>query len=103
MNDPQARQVAELQGLAGDRERAGDDRLRGDHGRDAREEDHRHAQPVGNEHIDRVGRDGRVLEDVRALAEVVERERRKGDDQLGAPDRPAAEVSHVRVQRLGAR
>ena len=41
-------------------------------------------------------------EDQRALAEVVEDQRGEDEQEPGAPDRPAAEVAHVGVQRLGA-
>ena len=44
----------------------------------------------------------RVVEDQRALAEVVEHQRREDDEEPGAADRRAAEVAHVGVERLGA-
>ena len=47
---------------------------------------------------DRLG----VLEDQRALAEVVEHQRREDEEEPRAADRRAAEVAHVGVQRLGA-
>ena len=44
----------------------------------------------------------RVDEQQRALADVVERQRREHQDEPGQADRPRAEVAHVGVERLGA-
>ena len=40
---------------------------------------------------------------MRALAEIVEQQRRHDEREPGQSNRPLAEVSHVRVERLGAR
>ncbi len=45
---------------------------------------------------------GRVVEDHRALAKVVDREGREDHEIPRQPDGPRPEVAHVRVQRLGA-
>ena len=52
--DPQPRQVAELGGLLGERERAGDDRLRGDDGRGGGEDHHRDQRPVRRQQVEGV-------------------------------------------------
>ena len=83
-SDPQPRQVAELGGLGGDRERAGDDGLGGDHGRGRGEHDQRQPRPVGGEQEERAADVGVVLEDQRALAQVAEHA--GGEDQ----EEPAA-------------
>src|SRR5690606_41049324 len=43
-----------------------------------------------------------VLEQQRALPQVVEHQRRQHEEVPAAPDRPGAEVAHVGVQRLAA-
>ena len=43
-----------------------------------------------------------MREQQRALAEVVEQQRREHEREPGEPDRPAAEVAHVGVERLAA-
>ena len=95
-------QVAELHRLLRDRERARDHGLRGDHRRHGREDHHRDVGPVGEEQEERVGDRGRVVEDQRALAEVVEGEGREDEQEPGAPDRRPAEVAHVRVEGFRA-
>ena len=66
-------------------------------------EDHRDPRPVREEQEERVVDRARRVEDQRALAHVVEDQRREDDGEPRAPDRAAAEVAHVGVQRLGAR
>ena len=51
------------------------------------------------EALDRLG----IPHDQCTLAEVVERQRRKGEEEPGTPDRPVPEVPHVGVERLRAR
>ena len=55
VRDPQPRQVAELDRLVGDREGAGDDRLRRDDGGRGGEEDQRPLAPVGHQQEERAG------------------------------------------------
>jgi hypothetical protein len=75
--DAQARQEAELDGLAGHRERARDDGLRGDDRGDGRQQHHRQPAPLGDQQEERVGDRVGVVEDQRALAQVVERRSRR--------------------------
>ena len=100
--DRHARQEAEAHRLAGHREGAGDDRLRGDDGGHRGEHDHRDPRPVGQQQeegaVDRRG----VAQDQRALAEVVEGQGREHEQEPGAADGRRAEVAHVGVERLGA-
>ena len=102
VSDPQPRQVAELDGLMRDRERAGDDRLRGDDRRGGGEEDQRQLPPGRDEQEERAADAGRVAQDQGALSQVAQDAGGEDEDQPGARDRRAAEVPHVRVQRLGA-
>ena len=84
----------------GEREHAGDDRLRGDHGRQGGEPDHGVEQEVGDEVVegvvDRLG----VAQQQGALAEVVEHQRRQHQPEPGEADRRLPEVPHVGVERL---
>ncbi len=100
--DLQPRQEAELDRLLGHREGARDHRLRGDHRRHRRQHHHRHPAPVRDQQEEGVGDRARVADDQRALAQVVERQRREDDEEPGAADRRPAEVAHVGVERLGA-
>ena len=100
--DPQPRQVAELRGLLGERERAGDDRLRGDDGRGGGQDHHRDQRPVRRQQVERVADCAGSAQDQRALPEVVEDASGEDQEQPRPGDRPAAEVPHVRVQGLGA-
>ena len=56
----------------------------------------------GNSRKNGLDAGGRVGEDQRALAEVVEDQRGEDEREPGAADRGRAEVAHVGVQRLGA-
>ena len=98
----QAREVAELRRLVGEREGAGDHRLRGDNGGRGRQDDKRDQAAVRHEPeergADRVG----VVEDQRSLAEVAEDAGRKDEQQPGASDRGTAEMTHVGIERLDA-
>jgi hypothetical protein len=80
---------------------AGDDGLRGDDGRDGGQEDHRQPGPPRSQQEERAAGVALVAQDEGALAHVVEDAGGEDDQQPGAPDRRAAEVPHVRVQRLG--
>ena len=113
MHDVEARHEAELHRLLGQGECARDERLRGDDGRDRRERDHRIEERWGHERVERpvertlargaeAARIGTARQQERALPEVVEEERGKHDGVPREADRPPAEVSHVRVERLAA-
>jgi hypothetical protein len=93
--DRDAREEAELHGLVGEREGAGDQRLRGDDGGRGREGDERVGEPALGDHGEEgVVGDGarglgvRSLEQERALAEVVEQQRREHHGVPGEADRP---------------
>jgi hypothetical protein len=77
--------------------------LRGDDRRRRREHQQRHASPFGREQVERILDRRGIAEDQRALAEIVEQERREYEKEPRAADRPLAEMAHVRVERLDAR
>ena len=52
--------------------------------------------------VERIGDRGRIGEQQRALAEVVEQQPGQDEAEPGEPDRQAAEMAHVGVERLGA-
>ncbi len=76
MQDAQARQIAQVQRLARDREHARDHGLRSDHGRAGRQHDQDGQQPARREQIERILDRGRIGEQQRALAEVIQHQRR---------------------------
>ena len=98
-----ARRIAELHRLLGQREGAGDQRLRRDHRGDRREHDERQQHHPRGEEEERIRRRRRIPQQQRALAEVVQHQRREHEGEPGNPNRPLPEVAHVRVQRFGAR
>ena len=101
--DVQARQVAQLDDLLGHAERAGDQRLRSNHGGHGGQDHQRHQRPVGCHQIERV-LDGLGLgQQQRALAKIIEGKRRHGHTKPGHADRALAEVAQVGIQSLGAR
>ena len=102
MADFEARQQAELDRLSRERIGAGDDCLARDHGRGGREQHHRQQRPLGIEQEERILDRLRIGEHQRALPEIVERQRRQHDDQPGEPDRPAAEMAEIGVERFRA-
>ena len=101
--DPQARHVAELDRLAREREGARDHGLRGDDRGRRGEEDERQEAPLRRELEERVVGRGRARQEERALAEVVQEERRKDEREPADADRPGPEVPHVGVERLAPR
>ena len=103
MADFHAWREAELDRLLRDREGPGDHRLRRDHRCCRGQRDHRIQQPVRRQQIERVGDGLRIAQQQRTLAEVVEQERRQHQVEPGKLDRLAAEMPHVRIERLGAR
>ena len=102
MPDRKPRQETELHRLLGERIGSGDDRLARDHRCDRRHQDQRQQRPVRSEQEERVRRRLRVGQHQAALPEVVQRERREHHGGPGQPDRPAAEMPHVGVERLGS-
>ncbi|MNH12578.1 hypothetical protein D3C79_721240 [compost metagenome] len=101
MLDLHARDVTELDGLAGQGEGPGDHRLRGDHRGHGRQPHQRQQSPGRRQQIEGVTRGLRVLQQHRALAEVVEHQCRQHQREPGTGDRLATKVTHVGIQRLG--
>jgi hypothetical protein len=66
------------------------------------EEDHREPTPPGDEQEERAADGGRIAQDQCTLTQVTEDAGGEDQDQPDPGDRRAAEVSHVRVQRLGS-
>ena len=101
--DLHRRQQVRRDPLVDDREDPADHRLRRDHGRGDREEDEGDVEEgrEGEDHLEEDARGAGVRQGERALAEVVDHE---GDEDPapGPPDRLAAEVAHVGVERLAA-
>ena len=64
--------------------------------------DQRPQPPAGHQVVERVLQSGRIAQDQRTLAEVVEHEAGQDQAEPGEADRGGAEVAHVGVERLGA-
>ena len=103
VDDLEPRQKTELDRLAGERIGAGDHRLARDDGGGGRQDDQRHQAPARRQEIEGICDRLRVVEDQRALAEIVADERRQDEEQPGRLDRPPAEMAHVGIERLRAR
>ena len=106
--DAQMRHKVETRGLGYQRERAGDERLRGDDGRYGRKHDGKGAQGLGKHHVERVDdvhREhlgiGVVGEQPSALTQIVE-DKGRLNKRPGCIDVCLAHVAHVRIERLGA-
>ncbi len=102
MDDLDARQVAQLYRLAGEREGAGDDRLRGDDRGHGGEHQQREPRPTGCEEVEGIDLGALRREDEGALSEIVERQ---GDSDQAEPvdlDRALAEVAEVGVEGLAS-
>ena len=102
VHDRHARQEAELDRLLGEGIGARDHRLRSDHRGGGRERDHRVERPAGKQQVERILQRLGIAHEQRALAEVVEHQRRRHQPEPGDAHRAFAEMPHVRVQRLGA-
>ena len=102
VQDAQARQVAELDRLLGDRERRRDERLRRDHRRAGGQADERIQRPRRCHLEERVADLRRVGQQHRTLAEIIDDQGRHRHAEPGEADRPLAEVAHVGIERLGA-
>ncbi len=81
---------------------AGDDGLARNDGGDGGEYDRRQAQEFGEHQEERVRKPFRMLQDIGALAEIVERQRRKDQPEPGEPNRRAAEMAEIGIKRFGA-
>ena len=105
--DAQVRHKVEARCLGYQRERAGDERLRGDDGRHGRKHDGKGAQGLGKHHVERVDdihREhlgvGVIGEQPGSLTQIVKDEGRL-NKRPGCIDVCLAHVAHVRVERLG--
>ena len=106
--DAQMRHKVETRGLGYQRERAGDERLRGNDGRHGRKHNGKGAQGLGKHHIERVDdihREhlgvGVIGEQPSSLTQIVEDEGRL-NKRPGCVNVSFAHVTHVRIERLGA-
>ena len=100
MGDPQPGKVSQLNRLAGEGKGAGDHGLGGDD-RGARGQDHHGDHgPVRNQGVERVVRLFRPDKQEGALAEIVQNQGRKGDQEPDQLDGPFAEMAHVCIDRL---
>ena len=98
-----AGQEAELHGLARDGVGAGDDGLAGDRRGHGGERHHGIERPLRKQQIERIGDGVRLEQHERALAEIVEQQRRQHEEQPGGLDRPSPEMAEIVVERLRAR
>ena len=103
VNDCDTRAVMQLHRLLGQRERAGDQGLRGDHGGEGGDCDERIEKVARRQEIERVVDRVRNTQHERALSEVVEQQRGEHQPEPHQADRASAEVPHVSVQSLGPR
>ena len=101
------RHKVEARCLGYQRERAGDERLRGDDGRYGRKHDGKGAQGLGKHHVERVDdihREhlgvGVIGEQPGSLTQIVKDEGRL-NKRPGCIDVCLAHVTHVRIERLG--
>ena len=104
MDDLQARQDTPLDRLLRHRERPGDDRLAGDDRHGGRQDHQRQAQPGRREHVERAFQRRRPHpRQQRALAHIIEHQRRQHEEQPRHADRAAPEMPHVGIERLRPR
>ena len=102
MLDVETGAIAKLNGLLRQRKGARNQGLGGDDGRGCREPDQRKQRPAGCEEKKRLLRRGGIRQEQRALAKVVQEQRRQDEREPRHPNRPFAEVPHIRVQRFTA-
>ncbi|MNY28793.1 hypothetical protein D3C86_1627940 [compost metagenome] len=96
-----ARNVAELDRLAGQGESSGDNGLGGNHRGQGRQAYQRDQRPARRKQIERVARGFRITEQQSTLTEVIQHQRWQHQNEPRAGNRLAAEVAHVGVQRFG--
>ncbi len=101
--DEHARAEPELDGLARQGKRSGDDGLGRDDGRGGGQSDQGVDRPRGRQPEEGVLLSRGIQEEHGALPEVVQEEAGEDEDEPGEPDGPLAEVAHVRVEGLAAR
>ena len=95
-----ARGETELHGLAGERISARDNRLAGNHGGCGGQHNQRNQRPLGHAQEKRIADGIGAAQEQRTLADVIECECGQNQRQPGRLNRPAAEVSHVGVERF---
>ena len=100
MANLQARQVAQLDHLLGDRESAGDQGLRSDHRGQGCQRHQGQQGPFRRHHEERILHRLRLRQQQRTLPEVVQDQGRHDHHEPGQPDRLLAEVPQVGIQRL---
>ena len=98
----EARQEPELDGLAHQREGAGDDGLARDHGRRGGEPDQRHQHAIRHHAVERIFDRVRMRQHQRALPEIVDEQARQHEEEPRGLDRLAAEMAEIGVERLAA-
>ena len=100
--DAQPRQQVELDALTRDRKGTGNGRLRGnDRGR-GRQQHHQRQHGPGHQLVERQMPRGRIAQNERPLAEIIQHQRRPHQREPRYPHRLLAEVTHVRIQRFAA-
>ena len=102
MQDRKPRQQSELDRLMHQGIGAGDHRLAGDHRRGGGEHDHRDQKRFRHQTVERVFDRGRIGQHFRALAEIVDQQRRQYEGKPSDLDRLAAEVTKIGIKRLAA-
>ena len=102
MDDFHARQIAELDGLARDREGAGDHCLGGDDRCQGGQYHQWHQRPVGRQQEERILQRFGMREQQRALAEIIQQQGRQYHAVPRQPYRSATEMAHVGIQGLTA-
>ncbi|MNP08928.1 hypothetical protein D3C76_1010150 [compost metagenome] len=95
------RDIAELDGLAGQGERPGNHRLRSNDRGQCRQPDQWDQRPAWRQQVERVARSFWITEQQGALAEIVQHQRWQHENEPRAGNRLAAEVAHVGIQRFG--
>ncbi|MNM96541.1 hypothetical protein D3C81_1090210 [compost metagenome] len=102
MDNAHRRQIAQAHRLAGQGEHAGNHRLRGDDRSQRRQYQQRDQRPVRRQQEERVLDRLGIFQQQRALAEIVQHQRRQHHGEPGQADREFAEVPHIGIQRLNA-
>jgi hypothetical protein len=103
VNDLDTRAEAELDGLLGQGECAGDQGLGSDDRRDSRQGHHGIKQTGRHQSVEGVKTGPGVVQQQRALAEIVQQKRWVSQAKPGKLDGAAAEMPQVGVKRLSSR
>ena len=103
MANTDPRNIAELYRLIGDREGAGNHRLRRNNGGAGRQDHHWDQSPIGSQEVERILNRFGMRQDQRSLTEIVQQERGKDKPDPGLLDRLDAKMSHIRIKRFTTR